>query len=288
MSMVVERFVDWMVSWLLMYGEAKLLLVIYLWHPSTRGAGHVYDGFLHLLVALHEADIDRGLLELMARARDVTTSQLKAAAAIGQGHVYDGFLHLLVALHEADIDRGLLELMARARDVTTSQLKAAAAIGQGHVYDGFLHLLVALHEADIDRGLLELMARARDVTTSQLKAAAAIGQGHQCVEEVVTIEAVEGGGHRRAWAHGLEAYVKVVHELLENGEFVEEADEDLDKQGDEVVVQEASRPGGLKHDLDLDKQEDEVAVQEASRPGGLKHDLEMFLRVGPQAASWTI
>uniref|UniRef100_A0A8R7QDQ6 HVA22-like protein n=2 Tax=Triticum urartu TaxID=4572 RepID=A0A8R7QDQ6_TRIUA len=84
MSMVVERFVDWMVSWLLMYGEAKLLLVIYLWHPSTRGAGHVYDGFLHLLVALHEADIDRGLLELMARARDVTTSQLKAAAAIGQ------------------------------------------------------------------------------------------------------------------------------------------------------------------------------------------------------------
>jgi len=44
----------------------------------------VYDGFLHPLVAWHEADIDRGLLELRARAKDVTASHLKAAAAIGQ------------------------------------------------------------------------------------------------------------------------------------------------------------------------------------------------------------
>ncbi|XBI22385.1 uncharacterized protein [Aegilops tauschii subsp. strangulata] len=51
---------------------------------STRGAGHMYDGFLHPQVAWHEADIDRGLLELRARARDVTAAQLKAAAAIGQ------------------------------------------------------------------------------------------------------------------------------------------------------------------------------------------------------------
>ena len=35
-------------------------------------------------MAWHEADIDRGLLEPRARARDVTASQLKAAAAIGQ------------------------------------------------------------------------------------------------------------------------------------------------------------------------------------------------------------
>ncbi|XBI88463.1 hypothetical protein VPH35_026429 [Triticum aestivum] len=85
MPMIVERFVDWTVSWLLMYGEAKLLLVIYLWHTNTRvssRAGHVYDGFLHPLLSWHEVDIDWGLLEL--RARDVTVSQLKAVAAIGQ------------------------------------------------------------------------------------------------------------------------------------------------------------------------------------------------------------
>ncbi|XP_045086025.1 putative HVA22-like protein g isoform X4 [Aegilops tauschii subsp. strangulata] len=84
MPTVVERFMDWAVLWMPMYGEAKLLLAIYLWHPSTRGAGHVYDGFLRPLVAWHEDDIDRGLLDLRARARDVTASQLKAATAIGQ------------------------------------------------------------------------------------------------------------------------------------------------------------------------------------------------------------
>ena len=64
-------------------------------------------------------------------------------------------------------------------------------------------------------------------------------QGHQCVEEVVTIVAVEGGRHRRAWARRLEAYVKVVRKLLDNGELVEETDEDLVEQGDEAVVQAA-------------------------------------------------
>ena len=83
-------------------------------------------------------------------------------------------------------------------------------------------------------------------------------QGHQCVEEVVTIVAVAGGGHRIAWARRLEAYIKVIYELLDDGELVEETDEDLVKQGDKVVVQVASRPGDLKHDL------------------------EMFLGVGPQ------
>ena len=57
---------------------------------------------------------------------------------------------------------------------------------------------------------------------------------------------VEGGGHRRAWARRLEAYVKVVRELLFDGELVEETDEDLVEQGDEVVVQAAPRPGALK------------------------------------------
>ena len=58
--------------------------------------------------------------------------------------------------------------------------------------------------------------------------------------------AVEGGGHRRAWARRLEAYVKVVRKLLDDGELVEETDEDLVEQGCEAVVQAAPRPGGLK------------------------------------------
>ena len=71
-------------------------------------------------------------------------------------------------------------------------------------------------------------------------------QGHQCIEGVVTIVAVEGGGHRRAWARRLEAYVKVIRKLLDDGELVEETDEDLVEQGDGAVVQAAPRPDGLK------------------------------------------
>ncbi|XBI34768.1 hypothetical protein VPH35_120533 [Triticum aestivum] len=80
MLTVVERFVDRMVSWLLMYGEAKLMLVLYLRHPSTRGARHVYDGFLRPLLARHEDNIDRCLLELRARVRDVMPSQRRLSS----------------------------------------------------------------------------------------------------------------------------------------------------------------------------------------------------------------
>ena len=54
-------------------------------------------------------------------------------------------------------------------------------------------------------------------------------------------------------------YVKVVRELLDDGELVEEIDEDLFEQGDEAVVLAAPRPGVLKQYL------------------------ETFLGVGPQA-----
>ena len=58
----------------------------------------------------------------------------------------------------------------------------------------------------------------------------------------------------------MEAYVKVVCKLVDNGELVEETDEDLVEQGDEAVVQAAPRPAGLK-----------------------QYYQEMFLGAGPQA-----
>ena len=90
----------------------------------------------------------------------------------------------------------------------------------------------------------------RDLEVDILRREGGQSQGHQCVEEVVTIEAIEGGRHRRAWARGLEAYIKVVSELLDDDEVVEEADENLVEQGDEAIVQAAPRPGGLKHYLE--------------------------------------
>uniref|UniRef100_A0A0E0M3U6 HVA22-like protein n=1 Tax=Oryza punctata TaxID=4537 RepID=A0A0E0M3U6_ORYPU len=80
----LETITDFTVSWLPMYGEAKLALVLYLWYPKTRGAKHVYESYLQPLLARHEADIDRGLLQLRARAKDATASHLQAAVSFGR------------------------------------------------------------------------------------------------------------------------------------------------------------------------------------------------------------
>ena len=100
----------------------------------------------------------------------------------------------------------------------------------------------------------------RDLKVDILRRDDGQSQGHQCVEEIVTIVAIEGGGHHRAWARRLKAYVKVVCELLDDGELVEETDEDLVEQEYEAVVQAAPLPGGLK-----------------------QYYLETFLGAGPQA-----
>ena len=116
-----------------------------------------------------------------------------------------------------------------------------------------LHVVVLVDDLRVDVGdyvdgvlLRQALRGKRDLELDILRRDGGQSQGHQCVEEVVTIVAVEGGGHRRAGARRLEAYVKVVCKLLDDGELVEETDEDLVEQGDEVVVQAAPRPGGLK------------------------------------------
>lgn len=43
---VVELIGDRFLFWLPMYYEAKVALVICLWHPKTKGALFVYDSFL--------------------------------------------------------------------------------------------------------------------------------------------------------------------------------------------------------------------------------------------------
>jgi len=130
-----------------------------------------------------------------------------------------------------------------------------------------LHVVVLVDDLRVDVGdyvdgvlLRQALRGERDLEVDILRRDGGQSQGHQCVEEVVTIVAVEGGGHHRSCARGLEAYVKVVRELLDDDELVEEADEDLVEQGDEAVVQAAPRPSSLK-----------------------KYYLETFLVVGPQA-----
>lgn len=96
MLTVLERLGDVFVSWLPMYGEAKVALFIYLWYPKTRGTGYIYKTLLRPLVSKHETDIDMKLLELRARAWDLTVFYWQNFAQYGQTAFFQ-FLQYMAA-----------------------------------------------------------------------------------------------------------------------------------------------------------------------------------------------
>ncbi|GAA0172710.1 membrane traffic protein [Lithospermum erythrorhizon] len=67
---VFERVGDIFISWMPMYGEAKLALFIYMWYPKTKGCGYIYESIVRPYISKHEPDIDRSLQELRARGID--------------------------------------------------------------------------------------------------------------------------------------------------------------------------------------------------------------------------
>lgn len=62
------------------YYEAKLVLVLFLWHPKTKGALYLFERFLHPLLRSHEARIDSGLEESKAWLADSFTRQVNRQA----------------------------------------------------------------------------------------------------------------------------------------------------------------------------------------------------------------
>ncbi|KAJ6804383.1 HVA22-like protein i [Iris pallida] len=86
---VFERVGDSFVSWIPMYGEAKLAFFVYLWYPKTRGTAYVYETFFQPYVAKHETEIDRNLLELRTRAGDMLILYWQKAASYGQTRVFE-------------------------------------------------------------------------------------------------------------------------------------------------------------------------------------------------------
>ncbi|XP_010255153.1 PREDICTED: putative HVA22-like protein g isoform X1 [Nelumbo nucifera] len=86
---VFERVGDTFISWLPMYGEAKLAFYIYLWYPKTKGTTYVYGSFFRPYIAKHEIEIDRHLLELRARAGDMALMYWQMAATYGQARVFE-------------------------------------------------------------------------------------------------------------------------------------------------------------------------------------------------------
>ncbi|XP_023544533.1 putative HVA22-like protein g [Cucurbita pepo subsp. pepo] len=67
-----ERIADVLIAWLPVYGEMKLLFLVYLWHPKTKGSGHVYGTMLQPYLAKNEAEIERMTVEMKVRAWDLS------------------------------------------------------------------------------------------------------------------------------------------------------------------------------------------------------------------------
>lgn len=86
---VFERVCDAFISWIPMYGEAKLAFFIYLWYPKTKGTTYVYDSFFRPVVSEHENEIDRNLLELRTRAGDMVVLYWQKAISYGQTRIFD-------------------------------------------------------------------------------------------------------------------------------------------------------------------------------------------------------
>ncbi|KAL8246437.1 hypothetical protein R6Q59_007653 [Mikania micrantha] len=92
---VFERVGDIFISWIPMYGELKLALIIYLWYPKTKGTGFVYDAMLRPFVVRHETDIERSLKQFRDKAWDVAIYYWQNSTELGQTKIFEIFQYLL-------------------------------------------------------------------------------------------------------------------------------------------------------------------------------------------------
>ncbi|KAK0584390.1 hypothetical protein LWI29_012477 [Acer saccharum] len=86
---VGERISDIFISWLPMYGEAKLALFIYLWYPKTKGTAYIYETFVRPYISQYETEIDRQILELRARSWDLAIYYWQNFAHLGQAKFFE-------------------------------------------------------------------------------------------------------------------------------------------------------------------------------------------------------
>ncbi|KAE9619567.1 hypothetical protein Lal_00009393 [Lupinus albus] len=115
---VLEKFTDILISWLPLYGELKLGLIIYLWYPKIKGTGVIYENVLRPYVSTHEHDIDRKIHELKARAWDLTVYYWHYCAQYG----HEAFLQVVqyLALQTTKISADLPTLKNKVQGQSES------------------------------------------------------------------------------------------------------------------------------------------------------------------------
>lgn len=70
LALVIEIFTDQLLFWVPLYYEAKVALVVFLWHPRINGATYVYESTLQPFLAEHEPVIDKRIEEAKNRVQD--------------------------------------------------------------------------------------------------------------------------------------------------------------------------------------------------------------------------
>ena len=71
----LDNVTDQALFWLPFYYEAKLALVVYMWHPKFRGAEALYSAYVKPLLTVHERKIDQAIEDAGNKAKDLATSQ---------------------------------------------------------------------------------------------------------------------------------------------------------------------------------------------------------------------
>ncbi|XVF67859.1 hypothetical protein PTKIN_Ptkin10aG0155700 [Pterospermum kingtungense] len=97
---VCDGIGDAVVSWLPLYNEAKLAFVVYLWYPKWKGTTHVYNSLLRPYVIKHETEIDRNLLCLKNKTRELGVLYWHRALSNGQSRLSE-ILHYYFSSQEA-------------------------------------------------------------------------------------------------------------------------------------------------------------------------------------------
>jgi receptor expression-enhancing protein 1/2/3/4 len=83
-----ERLLDMFVFWMPLYYEAKLLFVVWLWHPRSKGAVYLYQHSLQPLLLAHEQTIDRKIEEFKAMGGDFVAGNFSKAIQWIQANAY--------------------------------------------------------------------------------------------------------------------------------------------------------------------------------------------------------
>lgn len=121
-----EGLADLVVFWIPFYYELKMIFVLWLLLPQTRGAVYLYKQFVHAKLNEHEQDIDLLL--------DSTTTRMRStSASLGRHAVTLASKAVLETLNKG---QGILAEQIRAQGVNTLTVAAATAVTERVDVDG--------------------------------------------------------------------------------------------------------------------------------------------------------